>query len=132
MTSEVGDEITASIFFFSSRRRHTKSDRDWSSDVCSSDLADELLVGGGQLAELVGRDLGIGAGAQPALDRVQVLVEDLPADAEHDVAEHRDEAAGAGPSGSGGSPPGPPAPPPPVVSPQGWDRTPHSPPRHPG
>src|SRR5216683_4159761 len=26
------------IFFFSSRRRHTISDRDWSSDVCSSDL----------------------------------------------------------------------------------------------
>src|SRR5206468_7984513 len=25
--------------FFSSRRRHTSSDRDWSSDVCSSDLA---------------------------------------------------------------------------------------------
>src|SRR5206468_5684622 len=24
--------------FFSSRRRHTRSDRDWSSDVCSSDL----------------------------------------------------------------------------------------------
>src|SRR5206468_6940193 len=23
------------------RRRHTRSDRDWSSDVCSSDLADE-------------------------------------------------------------------------------------------
>src|SRR2546421_11391941 len=26
-------------FFFSSRRRHTRSDRDWSSDVCSSDLS---------------------------------------------------------------------------------------------
>src|SRR5206468_8709273 len=26
------------VFFFSSRRRHTRSDRDWSSDVCSSDL----------------------------------------------------------------------------------------------
>src|SRR3989440_4422942 len=25
------------LFFFSSRRRHTRSDRDWSSDVCSSD-----------------------------------------------------------------------------------------------
>src|SRR5699024_8783975 len=30
-----------SFFFFSSRRRHTRSKRDWSSDVCSSDL-DEL------------------------------------------------------------------------------------------
>src|SRR5256884_7147884 len=26
-------------FFFSSRRRHTRCSRDWSSDVCSSDLA---------------------------------------------------------------------------------------------
>src|SRR5690606_40393844 len=30
------------IFFFSSRRRHTRFSRDWSSDVCSSDLAREL------------------------------------------------------------------------------------------
>src|SRR5207248_5456853 len=30
---------TRSIFFFSSRRRHTRSYGDWSSDVCSSDLA---------------------------------------------------------------------------------------------
>src|SRR3989440_2514611 len=28
---------TEYVFFFSSRRRHTRSDRDWSSDVCSSD-----------------------------------------------------------------------------------------------
>src|SRR6266513_3009595 len=31
-------------FFFSSRRRHTRSKRDWSSDVCSSDL-DERTAG---------------------------------------------------------------------------------------
>src|SRR6266704_4517792 len=29
------------FFFFSSSRRHTRSKRDWSSDVCSSDLARE-------------------------------------------------------------------------------------------
>src|SRR5690606_40082848 len=29
-------------FFFSSRRRHTRFSRDWSSDVCSSDLAIRL------------------------------------------------------------------------------------------
>src|SRR5690625_5393021 len=29
------------FFFFSSRRRHTRWPRDWSSDVCSSDLATE-------------------------------------------------------------------------------------------
>src|SRR6266511_4911730 len=28
------------LFFFSSRRRHTTCSRDWSSDVCSSDLSD--------------------------------------------------------------------------------------------
>src|SRR5437660_9368561 len=28
----------AYVFFFSSRRRHTRWPRDWSSDVCSSDL----------------------------------------------------------------------------------------------
>src|SRR5690349_23839988 len=45
------------FFFFSSRRRHTRSLRDWSSDVCSSDLAeDDLQEGraGDQGAEAVG------------------------------------------------------------------------------
>src|SRR2546430_3412493 len=32
-------ESQTSCFFFSSRRRHTRFDCDWSSDVCSSDLA---------------------------------------------------------------------------------------------
>src|SRR5207302_3488774 len=30
--------LRTSFFFFSSRRRHTRFSRDWSSDVCSSDL----------------------------------------------------------------------------------------------
>src|SRR2546430_11988311 len=30
------------FFFFSSRRRHTRFDCDWSSDVCSSDLPEDL------------------------------------------------------------------------------------------
>src|SRR6266498_916262 len=30
------------FFFFSSRRRHTRCGRDWSSDVCSSDLLNWL------------------------------------------------------------------------------------------
>src|SRR3712207_9524419 len=30
--------VRVSFFFFSSRRRHTRYWRDWSSDVCSSDL----------------------------------------------------------------------------------------------
>src|SRR3712207_7705785 len=32
------------FFFFSSRRRHTRYWRDWSSDVCSSDLRRRLLA----------------------------------------------------------------------------------------
>src|SRR2546422_3578775 len=38
--------VYCSIFFFSSRRRHTSCSRDWSSDVCSSDLrlADRRVV----------------------------------------------------------------------------------------
>src|SRR5205085_569713 len=31
------DYLAAAFFFFSSRRRHTRFDCDWSSDVCSSD-----------------------------------------------------------------------------------------------
>src|SRR5699024_12213214 len=31
-------DASRDFFFFSSRRRHTRSKRDWSSDVCSSDL----------------------------------------------------------------------------------------------
>src|SRR5687768_17299800 len=30
--------MSLTLFFFSSRRRHTRCSRDWSSDVCSSDL----------------------------------------------------------------------------------------------
>src|SRR5438874_3733220 len=37
------------LFFFSSRRRHTRSLRDWSSDVCSSDL--HHVASGGKRCE---------------------------------------------------------------------------------
>src|SRR5256885_5040333 len=33
-----GERTVSSCFFFSSRRRHTRLQGDWSSDVCSSDL----------------------------------------------------------------------------------------------
>src|SRR5699024_143858 len=36
-----GPRCLCASFFFSSRRRHTRSKRDWSSDVCSSDLTYE-------------------------------------------------------------------------------------------
>src|SRR2546427_8322393 len=49
------------FFFFSSRRRHTRFDCDWSSDVCSSDLdhaAAAARIAGhrGQAQAVVGRD----------------------------------------------------------------------------
>src|SRR2546430_9050208 len=37
------------FFFFSSRRRHTRFDCDWSSDVCSSDLFQGPITGIGLL-----------------------------------------------------------------------------------
>src|SRR5256885_11534552 len=40
LTSQMSSLVCLlSIFFFSSRRRHTRLQGDWSSDVCSSDLA---------------------------------------------------------------------------------------------
>src|SRR5256886_561008 len=36
---------SSSSFFFSSRRRHTRFDCDWSSDVCSSDLLENVTGG---------------------------------------------------------------------------------------
>src|SRR5206468_6848333 len=61
--------------FFSSRRRHTRSDRDWSSDVCSSDL--DPVVERGEpgpvltaIANHPGDILVIGAGRRGTLARV--------------------------------------------------------------
>src|ERR1022692_1207612 len=48
------------LFFFSSRRRHTRLQGDWSSDVCSSDLLALLSVdddGLGRVARLRPRDV---------------------------------------------------------------------------
>src|SRR6266508_479577 len=42
-----------SLFFFSSRRRHTRWPHDWSSDVCSSDLGADLRL----LSELASKSL---------------------------------------------------------------------------
>src|SRR3712207_3427031 len=81
------------IFFFSSRRRHTRYWRDWSSDVCSSDLlaflgldrrelADEvaLRVGEGQadgaLGLLLLQVVGDDGAARRVLARVEVAAAD--------------------------------------------------------
>src|SRR5690606_39819952 len=76
-------------FFFSSRRRHTRFSRDWSSDVCSSDLGgvevgalqlavppadaggvDEPPCGAAQLDQLVDRVAG---GARHRVDQHPLL-----------------------------------------------------------
>src|SRR2546421_548589 len=41
--------VQTCVFFFSSRRRHTRSDRDWSSDVCSSDLRSTSFSASGEV-----------------------------------------------------------------------------------
>src|SRR5205807_6182254 len=46
------------VFFFSSRRRHTRLQGDWSSDVCSSDLAFNLGITHFDLANNYGRPPG--------------------------------------------------------------------------
>src|SRR2546427_6361814 len=48
------EDVSESFFFFSSRRRHTRFDCDWSSDVCSSDLfAGRFAQAVDQLEELL-------------------------------------------------------------------------------
>src|SRR2546422_10706715 len=60
------------FFFFSSRRRHTRCSRDWSSDVCSSDLqlaqtVRERVEGERRLLE--DRGVGLEADDRPGLLR---------------------------------------------------------------
>src|SRR5205809_1448126 len=76
------------FFFFSSRRRHTRCSRDWSSDVCSSDLAagddDEAAI----------------TAAVPSGQRAGELVERVVA---ADILAHRQQAAvGRRPAGGVG------------------------------
>src|SRR5699024_11730199 len=61
------------LFFLSSRRRHTRSKRDWSSDVCSSDLGQKAhgpvqaahLAGAGVEGKCTGGNKVLGGKARP-------------------------------------------------------------------
>src|SRR5690606_41072022 len=64
-------------FFFSSRRRHTSFSRDWSSDVCSSDL-DAMLAYGREAAERGLRVIIAGAGGAAHLPGMLAAVTPLP------------------------------------------------------
>src|SRR2546422_11735056 len=68
------------FFFFSSRRRHTRCSRDWSSDVCSSDL-DDVGLGDGLLLADRERVVTVRAPAQGFLD--EEVAGHLPHGAEH-------------------------------------------------
>src|SRR5437899_3956614 len=59
-------ESTSSVFFFSSRRRHTRCLSDWSSDVCSSDLVRPTGHGADRSSRQL--DLGHRAGGVRAVD----------------------------------------------------------------
>src|SRR5688500_19706295 len=68
-----------SLFFFSSRRRHTRLQGDWSSDVCSSDLPEAELEEGGGPAD---HDDPSGARQHDARDEAQegALARAVPSD----------------------------------------------------
>src|SRR2546430_5559357 len=66
------DDCALYFFFFSSRRRHTRFDCDWSSDVCSSDLFVRIPVVASRSPLWEEKPLPVVTGL--ALDRREVLV----------------------------------------------------------
>src|SRR5215475_11370919 len=64
------------FFFFSSRRRHPRFSRDWSSDVCSSDLAADDDPLAQRLAVVLPRQVGIAGqiGRASCRERVEISV----------------------------------------------------------
>src|SRR3712207_9063433 len=65
--------VVSYFFFFSSRRRHTRYWRDWSSDVCSSDLdgVSDAHIAGGRAEGEAGRRAGAGSGRHGNGDEVR-------------------------------------------------------------
>src|SRR2546426_11423920 len=91
--------LFASFFFFSSRRRHTRLQGDWSSDVCSSDLSPDHVAGGhdheafhhvAELAHVPGPVVGDEVAERLARDGLEPLAV-LPAEERDEVVhEQRD------------------------------------------
>src|SRR5699024_8561156 len=85
---------------FSSRRRHTSSKRDWSSDVCSSDLDVDLpLLGLGDIARQVMASVEVDSAAAADLGHGKQVPRSsearLPAAATEQAAPRPDGQAGA-------------------------------------
>src|SRR3712207_6784770 len=74
-----------SFFFFSSRRRHTRYWRDWSSDVCSSDLITSQEVREALLAPI-----------STIVDSVRVTLERCPPELSADLVDRGLVLAGGG------------------------------------
>src|SRR5699024_8403300 len=92
--------ILACPFFLSSSRRHTRSKRDWSSDVCSSDLSRGWCrPAGGAVADR-GVDVAVVLAMRVLLGREQLVdAGDVLASALLQLGEHR----GGGAEGAGGA-----------------------------
>src|SRR5438132_8761043 len=69
--------VRSADFFFSSRRRHTISLCDWSSDVCSSDLINAAVTGfvklDNPLVEMIGKLLSAAAAAKAEKEAHQLV-----------------------------------------------------------
>src|SRR5690606_40462477 len=94
-------------FFFSSRRRHTRFSRDWSSDVCSSDLAPDYLDSvieddeeGGEFGADGGGDSYAGSGDELYDKAVHIVLTDKKASTSYVQRRLRSEARRVGREGS--------------------------------
>src|SRR5216684_4686748 len=80
------------FFFFSSRRRHTRCSRDWSSDVCSSDL----VLGRNHDLPFLGREMSAEPDyseemAREIDDEIRRVIEEAHETALQVLREHMDE-----------------------------------------
>src|SRR6266511_6210730 len=87
--------ITSSFFFFfSSRRRHTRFSRDWSSDVCSSDLdgtTRHILI---DVGNVLAGEGGLDAVFKPVVEAIKAELGGKPLDLYVMTHEHMDHIQG--------------------------------------
>src|SRR5690242_21040347 len=85
--------VVRCVFFFSSRRRHTRLTCDWSSDVCSSDLAGvERRRGAGLVGLLVALERSIGHAVRERLRPAVAVSLDLDVELRRQRVDDRDRS----------------------------------------